>query len=146
MPAVVNITSSALSPSTKRILCQQVTAGGKREVIVDPNANPTYLAYAQTQAVENTVYSLQGVHFTGASGTLTYADLLTLLKLNYNGTNAPLLTVTYGVGSSTQTLSDFTGSTTGIKVVVKDYTFPINVGDSREGYIPVATINFIETR
>lgn len=146
MVASVTISSSALSPTTKTILCNTVTAGVKRDVIASPNANPTNLAYVQTQGVENPAYTVQGVLFTGASGTLTYADMLTLIKLNYSGSNAPVLTVTYGIGSSTQVLANFAGSTTGISVILKDFNFPISVTDSRGGYMPVATLNFVETR
>lgn len=141
--ASVTITSSALSPSTKTVVCSQVLVGMKRDVVTNPNANPTYLSYAQTQGVENPTYVLQGVMFTGGSGVLTYADLLTLLKLNYSGSNAPTLSVVYGTSTS---LVGYDGSTTAIPVVVKDFTFPIDVRDSRNGYLPSLNINLVETR
>jgi len=143
MPASVTISSSALSPTTKTILCSQVNVGATRDVVAAPNANPTNLAYAHTQGLENPVISLQGVLFNGASGVLTYADLVTLLKINYNGSNAPTLSITYG--TSTQ-LTSVGGGSTSIPVILKSFNFPISTTDSRQGYMPVATLNFVETR
>lgn len=141
----ITIASDALSPSSKTIVCQRVTAGHKREVNTDPNANGTSIVEAQTQSYENPTYSLSGVRFTGASGVLTYADCVTLAKLNYDGTNAPLLTVSYGKPGSTSVLSDNAGGTTGIKVVLTNFTTNIDTTDSQGGYLPITQITFRET-
>lgn len=149
----VTLTSSLLSPSTKTVPCQKVVVSFRRDVNAEPNANPGELAYAQTQAHDNPIYSILGTQFLAGSTNITYTDLLTLGKLNYGASVAPVLTVTYGSDANadgspetTQPLYAFNASSTSINVVVKDFNFTIDVGDSKHGYRPTATINFIETR
>lgn len=141
--ATVTISSSALSPSTKTILCSNVTVGFKRDTEMKPLANPGTLAKVQTQSQENPTYSIRGVNLTGASGTLTYSDLLTLAKINFDGTNAPTLTVKYGTAT---TLVGYDGSTTAIPVILRDFTVNIDTKETLNGYIPQTTINFVETK
>lgn len=146
------ITSSLLSPSTKTIKCNKIIVGFNRDITVEPNANPGTLAYAQTQAHANPVYSLVGVHFLSSSTYFSYADLLTIAKLNYGPQAAATLAITFGKDNdsdnspdTSQSLVGFDGSTTSIKVVLKDFNFTIDLSDSRDGYRPMATINFVET-
>jgi hypothetical protein len=144
MTAIITITSTALSgSSTKIILCDGVTVGFKRDVDLKPNANGGTLAYAQTQGQENPTISLRNVQFNGGTNVLTYTDLLALSKINYDGSNAPTLQVNYGPSSQ---LVGFNGSTTSIPVVIKDFTFNIDARDTKDGYLPSASINLVETR
>jgi hypothetical protein len=140
----VTLTSTAFSgSSTRTVRCQSVQVGLKKNNEVKPIDNGTALAYVQTVSYENPRYSIRGVHFTGETGTLTYADVLALIRLKYGTSSAPTLTVTYGTSS---TLVGADGTTTAIKVILDSADFPIDTGDSNRGYLPVATLNFIETK
>lgn len=148
----VTITSSVLSPSTKTIRCQSVKIGHKRQVTTEPNANSTGVVEAQTQSYENPKYSVQGVFFTGESNTLTYDDCVLLTKLDFDGSNAPVLTVSYNLADSNgnftnslQVLSDSAGGTSGVSVVVESFDATVDASDSRGAYRPTASIDFRET-
>jgi hypothetical protein len=143
--ASVTLTSSLLSPSVKTVRAVGVTVAWKNNNTADPYVNGTTAAKVQTQTFENPTYALTGVHFDGGNNVLTYADLLLLAKLRYNGSNSIKLTVVYGLAGSTSNLVASDGSTTAIPVVLRDFTFPIIVTESTGGYRPVATINFQET-
>jgi hypothetical protein len=100
---------------------------------------------------------VNGIMFTGQTNTLTYPMLLTLLKHKYGGAsatgaNAPIImTLTYGSPTSgkytgaTQNLVGFDGTTTSIRVVISNFNFPIDVTDSKEGYLPIASMTLLET-
>ncbi len=143
MPAIT-LTSTAFSgSSTRTVLASAVSVGLRKNITVQAPENGDNLGYVQTQSYENPRYAIRGVHFTGASGTLTYADVLNLIKLKYGDVAAPTLTVTYG---TTSTLVGSDGTSTAIKVILESCDFPIDVSDSKNGYMPVATLNFVETR
>lgn len=150
--ATVTIASSALSPSTKTIKCQRVNIGHKRMIISDPNANNTDVVEVQAQSYENPTYNVQGIMFTGETGTLTYADCVTLTKLPFDGTNAPVLTITYNAADTagnyttgTAVVSDSAGSTSGISVVVESFNSVFDAQDSKDAYRPSGTLSFRET-
>lgn len=146
--ASVTITSSALTPNTKTVLCRTVTVGFKRDLVMEPYANGGTLAEVQTQSQENLRYSLQNVHLlsgTVASTLMSYSDWMTLAQLDYDGTNAPLLTVTYGLAGSTNILSSYAGSTDGIPVVVESFNANLDASDSKDSYRPTMTVNLVET-
>lgn len=158
--AIVTIESTDLSPTIKRILCSSVVIAGKRNIDAKPNANLDGPIEVQTLAFENLGISLQGVRFLPSTtgnldtttsprstiSTFTYDDMLTLFKQKYNGSNAAKLKVVYGNTTLGQaTLVGLEGSSP-IPVILKDFSFPIDVRDSRDGYMPMATLNFQETK
>jgi hypothetical protein len=153
MAATITLTHPSINGGAAvHILCDRITVSGKKTVIANPNSNSTdELVEVQTQSVENLSYSVAGIHYTGASGTLTYGDVLILLRHKYGGAAATganaqaLLTVTYGQAGSTTNLIGFDGSTTSIPVVLKDFNFPIDTRDSKEGYMPIGSLTFLET-
>jgi len=120
-----------------------VTVAGQSNTFSKPNANGTDIVEVQTQSFNNPLYNIGGIHFTGASGTLSYPILLSMLKHKYDGTNAITLEVQYGNGTN---LVGSDGVTTSIPVIVKSFNFPINTGDTDDGYMPVASLNLIETK
>lgn len=147
--ASVTITSSALSPSTKTVLCNNVTVGFKANIFAEPDANGLDKVEVQTQGYENNRISLQGVHVlsgTVASSLMSVADWLTIGKLKYNGSNAPVLNVVYGKPGATSILPDMDGATGGIRVVVDSFNMNISVVDSIDGYRPTMSVNLLETK
>lgn len=143
--ATVTILSSSLSPSSKTVRCKNVAVGFKRDIVAEPYANGGTMAKVQTQSQENIRYSLQGIHVAGSgesSTILSYADVLTLSKLDFTGANAPKLIVVYGTASS---LVGYDGATTSIPVVVESFNFVLDAGDSLNGYRPSLNMNLVET-
>ena len=120
-----------------------VTVGAQANITSNPDANGTGVTEVQTLSFNNLMYNIQGVHFTGTANTLTYVALLNMLKHKYDGTNAITLQVQYGDGTD---LVGSDGTTTSIPVVVKNFNFPIKTDDSRDGYMPVASIQLVETK
>jgi hypothetical protein len=134
------------------VKCTTCTVSGKKNNVRNPDANSvTSQVEVQTQSTENLKIVLSGVHFTGTANTLTYAHLLTLYRLRYGGSGAvaseqaATLNVTYGKPGSTTTLTGFDGVTTSIKVLLDDFSFPINMTETKDGYMPIGTITLIET-
>ena len=125
-----------------RVKCTGVSVGGKKNNNKTPNANGDDLVYVQTQSYENLTYSISGIHYTGESGILSWADVITLYKAKNTSTNYAVLTVTYG--DSTQ-LTGLAG-TTDIKVALDTLNFPISTIDSKEAYLPVGSLTFTETK
>jgi len=120
-----------------------ITVGGQANTSNNPTANGTEVAEVQTLSFSNPIYNIQGVHFTGVAGTLTYVALLNMLKHKYTGSNAITLQVQYG-DSTNLVASD--GTTTSIPVVIKNFSFPIKTSDTKDGYMPVASIQLLETK
>lgn len=130
------------------VKCSGVLVSGKKNLTKEPYVNGDAPSEVHTQAVNNLKIVLQRVRFTDESGTLTWADVITLLKLKYDGTNYATLNVNYGTNiKGTDYSRDLIGleESTDIKVLLEDFSFPIDVSTSREGYMPEATLNFIET-
>lgn len=142
--ASLTITHASIG-GAKTISARVLAVGFKRNTEAKPNVNGGSMAKVQTQSQENMTYSLNGVTFTGATGELTYADLLTLAKLNYDGTNAPTLAVAYGRGNAATSLIGFDGVTTAIKVIIKDFSGNFDTSDSDGAYRPSFTVNLVET-
>jgi len=139
--ANISLTQSTLG--TKRILGNQVTISGTKNNDSKPNANGTEMSQSITQSFENPKYVISGVKITDASGTLTYQDVLTLYAMKYDNTNASTLTVTYGTSSIVPCL---TSSTSGAKVVLESYNIVYDCTDSKNGYLPIMTLTFTETK
>jgi hypothetical protein len=157
---MANITiaySGFTGSSTRVVRANSISVGFKRDLQAEPNANfsSTVLAEVQTQGVENPRYSLQGVHLAGygetttlafgvATSILTWADLYTLSKIQYNGTNQPILRVGYGPTNALQTLSGYAGTTT-IPVILESFNLNLDARDSKDAYRPSLNINLLET-
>ena len=126
------------------IYCSQVSAGNKRNLVAKPNANIDGPVEVQGKAVENRRINIQRVMYDTTKTTITAEEMEALLGLEYDGTNAPILTVTYGLTGS-KTLKAMDGVSTSIPVMLESYTYPIDVTDSNQGYMPVGSLIFIET-
>lgn len=158
MGAIVTLTSSALTGSPVRILCSGVTVAIKKNNTVKPIENGTDIAEVQTQSFNNITYSIQGLMLADALSSaeklkieptktlMTYNNLLELMALAYDGTNAPTLTITYGRNSTTSTLPQWDKTAGPISVVLDQANVNIDTKDSVEAYFPTGSITFVETR
>lgn len=148
--AIITLKQSGVnSGDAMTIICQGVTVSGKKTNQVNPNANfDGDIVKIHNVSIDNPVYTINNVRFTGASGVLTYANLLALFRSKFTGSDPVYLKVVYGKTGSTSQLVDSQGATEsdGIATVVKGFSFSINVVDSQDGYLPVATITLIETK
>ncbi len=140
--ANVLLTHTAINAgSPVRVLSDAVTVSGKRNLNREPNANIFAPVEVQTQSYENFKYVVNGIRFTEETGTLTWEHVVSLYKDAYNGNNPIILNVTYGFD---KTLSGLSNSTD-INVVLETPTLPINVKITKDGYIPVGSLTFVET-
>ena len=145
--AVVTLTHPSINSGTAvTVLCDQINIGGKKNISNNSYVNGTSQAEIHTQSYENLAYQVQGIHFTGGANTLTYPMLLTLYRAKYDATAATTCTlnIVYGAGT-TSTVVGVDGSTTNIKVVMESFNFPLSVKESKNAYMPVGSINFVET-
>ncbi len=130
--------------ATRLVSAQSITASGKKNNSVQPLENGTALARVQTQSYDNPRYTMSGVVINLANtSSIQYSDILELYTMRYDGTNPAKLRVTY---NTTSQLTDTDGTTTDIPVILESYTWPIDMGDSRDGYRPTVTLNFVGTR
>ena len=127
--------------TTKNIPCSSLQPSGKKNIESKPNANLDGPVEVQTNSYENLKFVLQGVHFTGEEGDLDYDDVLTLYKSKFTGTNAAKINVTYGTDKILKGLED----STDIYVVLESFNFPIDMRESKDGYMPVGSLIFVET-
>ena len=140
----VTLTHSLINGGTPvTIKCNKIQTGNKRNINAKPNANVGGPVEVQGKAVENRKISIPSVYFDTTETIVTAEEMEDLLQLDYDGTNAPILTVTYGK-SGAQTLKSMTGSTS-IPVILESYSYPIDVSDSADGYMPIGSMTFIET-
>jgi hypothetical protein len=140
--ASVTLTHSSInSGNPVEIKCNVVSISGKRNTEKAPNANADGPVEIQTQGYENLVYNITGIRYTGAAGTLTWDDVLTLYKEGYDGTNYATLNITYGEST---TLKGLEGSAN-IKVILETPNLSISAEDSRNAYLPMGTLKFSET-
>lgn len=142
----VKIAHSLLTPTEVKVYCNSVIPDYRNNIDVKPNANGTTAAEVNTLSFENPKYMLNGIHFLLADTTsLQFSQLLTLLKLKYDGSNAPVLKVHYGTTPNDTDLVASDGVTTSIKVIVENFSFPIDVTQSKNGYMPIVNLTLRET-
>lgn len=140
----VKISHSSLTPTTVNIYCDNVSINWKNNIEAKPNANGTDIAEVNTKSFENPQYKLGNIHFLLSDTTsLQYSQLLALSKIKYDGTNAPTLQVQYGSGTN---LVGSDGISTSIKVIIESWDYPIDVKNTKLGYMPIVNINLRETK
>jgi hypothetical protein len=142
----VKIAHSLLTPTEVKIYCNSVTPDWRNNIDVKPNANGTSAVEVNTLSFENPKYQINGIHFILAdTNSLQFSQLQTLSKIKYDGTNAPVLKVHYGNSPNDTDLVASDGVTTNIKVIVENWTFPIDVTQSKNGYMPIINLTLRET-
>lgn len=145
MAAQITLTSPLINSGNPVTLkCNQISVAGKKNITHKPNANVSGPVYIQTQSFDNLGIGIQGVHFTGTSGTLTYDQVMDLYTGAYDNTAATTVTlnVRYGVSNY---LSGSDGATN-IKVVLESFNYPIDATQTRDGYLPIGSLTFRETK
>lgn len=145
---LVTITHSSLTPNTKVIQCQSITVGGQRTIDPQPWANADGPTEVHVNAFENQRIAVGQIFFDSSSQEtrpelLTETDVLNLVKLFYDGTNAPVLNVKYGHDGEKSVLS--LAMSPDIPVIVENYSIPIDVRDSKNAYIPTGNLSLVET-
>jgi len=142
----VKIVHTSLTPTEVKVYCNQVTTSWRNNTDKKPNANGTTAVEINTKSFENPTYRLQGVHFKLSDTTsLQYAQLISLSKLKYDGTNAPVLKVNYGSGTG-YNLVGSDGTSTSIKVIIDSWDFPLDVSSSLNANVPIGSISLTETK
>lgn len=145
MTAMITLTSPLInSGNPVTLVCNQITVAGKRNITHKPNANVAGPVYIQTQSFDNLGISISGVHFTGTSGTLTYAQIMSMYTTAYANTAGTTITLNARYGLSNY----LTGSdgATNIKVVLESFNYPIDATQTRDGYRPIGSLTFRETK
>jgi len=79
-----------------------------------------------------------------STAELAQTDLTELIKTKYDGTNPLYLTIKYGPIGAETVINSLSGETR-IPVVLESYNFPLNTTDTRDAYLPVGTLSFVET-
>ena len=146
--ALVTITHPAIT-GVKRIYCDTVRPSGKKNLGHDPEANVKGPSEVHTQTYENIKFIIQGIKFTQDSDALTWGDVLKLYRAKYNGENPAILNVSYGYGSNERdlfTISPEDVELTDMPCILESFDYPINVRETREGYIPTGSITLMETK
>jgi len=145
---------TSVTINDKKVLCNNVTISGNKNLDVKPNANIDGPVEAQTLAYENLTIVMSGVKFPFTTEYLDdttmfqYSDLMSMYINPYDGTDAYSLKINLGQLENSPELitgCDLT-NTTDIKVVLSSWNFPISATNSRNGYIPEATLTFKETK
>jgi hypothetical protein len=133
----------ATSP-TRVIYATSVTPAGKKNNTMKPLENGTAQARVQTESYNNIRYSVTGIVVDlQNTNSIQYRDIIDLYTMKYDGTNAPKLYVVYGDGTN---LVDLDKTTVQIPVILEDFNYPIDVSQTRDGYKPQITLNFMGTR
>lgn len=151
--AEVTLRNAALdSADSVKVLAQKVIVSGKANLTANPIENGNDFVEVQTQSYENTRYVMQGVRLTEAAGTITYKDILALIKLKYNGLNHTVMQLSYGNTDVVngiypkQVVAGIDSVTTDIPVILESYSMPLDTSDSRDAYLPIVNLVFIETK
>lgn len=153
--------SSINSGNAVAVLCSDVKVGYSKTNSSNPNANysaDTPLTRVQTQSISNPIYVLSNVKYdpnttsitiNGVSYTvLTLEMLKDFFALENDDTNPITLKVTYGSNVSLKSLHKYSGvRTANIPVTFNGRAdFTIDTKDSKDGYLPVGSINLLETK
>jgi hypothetical protein len=138
---------------SKIVLADTITPSGKVNLEDKPDVNVDGPSKVHTQTFENLKIELMGVHYvhpatTTPTNVFTWDDLLTIYRTSYDDTNPVLLKVVYGAGDSEETLTtrDRDGNSLPyIKCILETFSYPLNVKETRDAYIPVGRMSFRET-
>lgn len=143
----MTIVTLKYSGTSYNVYCNNISIGWKNNNSGKPYVNNTTPYSVQTNTFDNPIYTVQGVQLVGSSGSLTYAALLTMSKVQYTGSNPIYLKFYTGVDGVLTQVPDSTGTTgtDGIKVILDSWNMNVVHNDSAEGKIPTVTLTFRET-
>lgn len=129
---------------TRKIPAGSVSVSGSRGVKVQPNANIGGPVEGATLSYENFKFNISGIYLKPNIEShhtfIDWDDILTLYKMSYNGTNAPILNIKYGGKSMVGTEGSLD-----IKVLLESPSFNFDPSSTRDAYLPSGTLEFVET-
>jgi hypothetical protein len=147
----IRILCSAFSGGTSKV-CMGTTAtvGLRKNNYTQAIENGTNKAIVATNSYENPIYTLNNIQLISTSQLsdttrvpITYANILELMRLQYDTTNAPTLKITYGAST---VVPQVTGTAGPIPVILESANITFDTNDSKDAYLPVASLTFVETR
>lgn len=141
--ANILLTNTAINSGTPvRIVAPIVNVSGTKNLTKTPIANGTDYVEVQTNSYENFTYSISNAYLTHETNTLTWNDVITLYKQQYDGTNYSTLNVTYGDGTALNGLSE----SSDIKVILNTVSIGMDTRGTKNSYRPVMNLTFVETK
>ena len=135
-------TGTATEKKTRDIMARSVSLSGTKNLSKAPNANLTEHVEVQTRSKENLQISVSGMRLIDIDTKLSWADVLKLYNMNYNGSNAPQLTIIYD-DDKTVTGGE---NTTPIKVILESFDLLVDPNAVMSANKPVINLQFIETK
>ena len=137
--------SGPMFSETTRIYASGIKYSGAKNVSSDPNPGSFNIVESQTQSLENPKIVVDNVSIENDSGSLTIANILDMYKHKYDGGNPIVLFIHYG-SNNENTLLNFDKETTGINVVLEDFTIDLDTTSIRDAQKPVISLEFVETK
>ena len=128
-----------------RVLADRLSPQFTRLKNHKPDATGVDIKEVQLRGVENPSYQVFNVRITGDAGTLTYAQLIQFLKIQFDGTNPIEMRFDFGAGAGTR-LTGYYGTGTYIPVCLFAIGGGFNANDTRDAYMPNLTLQFVETK
>lgn len=144
--AIVKIKGIRLNPELEvRLLCSSVTVSMQKNNKAEPEANGSDIVAVQTNSYNNPKYNISGLHFLPEDETtFQYYDLIALMKLDYDGTNAAKLIIEYG--DDYQLHSFQSQAITEIPVIIETGSLNLDVNNSRNARRPMMSMVLTETK
>ena len=129
-----------------RVLATRVAPQFTRLKNHKPDATGTDIKEVQVRGIENPSYQVFNVKLRpDISGSLTYSQLIEFMKIQFDGTNPIEMRFNYGEGTGTR-LTSYYGSSDYIPVVLYGIGGGFSSVDTKDGYMPNLTLQFIETK
>ncbi len=151
--AEIRLLCSAFSTGTSKVLMGTVaTVGLRKNNFTKAIENGTTKAIVATNSYENPIYSLSNIQLVSTSQLadttkvpLTYENILEMMALQYDNTipNPVYLKITYGTSSVVPQVDKTAGP---IPVILESANITFDSTDTRNAYLPVASLTFVETR
>jgi hypothetical protein len=136
--------------SSKVCMGTSVTVGLRKNNYTQPIENGTNKAIVATNSYDNPIYTLSNIQLVSTADLsdttkvpITYQNILELVRMQYDNTNAPLLQITYGTSTIVPQVSGTAGP---IPVILESANITFDASDSQNAYLPVASLVFVETR
>lgn len=151
--AEIRLLCSAFSTGTSKVLMGTVaTVGLRKNNFTKAIENGTDKAIVSTNSYNNPIYTINNIQLISTSQLsdttrvpLTYENILEMLDLQYDETipNPVYLKITYGTSSILPQVDATAGP---IPVILETANVTFDASDSKNAYIPIASLTFVETR
>lgn len=148
--STVTLTNPNVNSGTAvKVHCQKVIVGWQNNTFSKSTPGDFTVSEVQKNSFDNPTIALQAVNLvdstiSGDANSLTYAQLLSFAKNEYDGTSGTQTTLNITYGDSTQLVGS-DGSTTAIPVEIESFNMTMDTTDSDDAYVPTITITVRET-